>query len=117
MPARGTCPCIGSSGTPACSRPRAAISLVEVDAGGKAHALQHEDQILGDDIARRAGRERAAAEAGERGVEAADALLQPGRDIGEAEAHCVVHVQSRACGRRSPLRTARTSLVDLRGVA
>src|SRR6185295_6711495 len=37
--------------------------LVQVDAGRHAHALEHEHEVLGDDVAARAGRERAAAQA------------------------------------------------------
>ena len=45
---------------------RAAISLLEVDAGAHAHGLEHEHQVFGDHVARRARRVRAAAEAAER---------------------------------------------------
>src|SRR5262245_16677152 len=43
--------------------------LLQVDAGGDPHALEHEHQVLGDHVAARAGRERTAAEAAHRAVE------------------------------------------------
>ena len=66
---------------------------VEVEAGIKTFTLEKVDQIFGRDIADRARREWAAAEAAERPVEAAHAFLQSGKDIGEREAESVVQVQ------------------------
>src|SRR5687768_7009390 len=67
--------------------------LVEVDAGAQSHSLEHEHQVLGDDVAARAGRERAAAQAAERAVEVAHAFLVGGERVGEAEAAGVVKVR------------------------
>ena len=66
--------------------------LVDVDAGAHAHGLEHEHQVFGDDVAGRAGRVGAAAEAAERGVEGAHAFLVGGQAVGQAEAARVVHV-------------------------
>jgi hypothetical protein len=49
--------------------------LRQVDAGGHAHALEHEHEVFRVDIAAGAGRVRAAADAGQAGVEARDAHL------------------------------------------
>src|SRR5207244_11941024 len=68
--------------------------LLEVDAGGQAHALEHEHQVLGHHVAARAGRERAAAEAAHGAVEMAHAFLVRGERVGEAEAACVVKVRA-----------------------
>src|SRR5438128_11079522 len=68
--------------------------LLEIDAGGKAHALEHEHQILGHHVAARAGRERAAAEAAHGAVEMAHAFLVRGERVGEAEAARVVEVRA-----------------------
>src|SRR6185369_5843185 len=48
--------------------------LVQVDAGGRAHAFEHVDEILGDHVAAGAGRERAAAQSAHGTVEMAHAL-------------------------------------------
>src|SRR5258706_12803544 len=50
----------------------------QVDPGPDTHALEHEHQVLGDHVAARAGRERAAAEAAHRAVEVAHAFLVGG---------------------------------------
>src|SRR6185436_19635340 len=68
--------------------------LLQIDAGFHAHALEHEHQVLGDDIAARAGRERAAAESAHRAVEAAHAFLVGGEGIGDAEAARVVEMSA-----------------------
>src|SRR5256885_14557678 len=47
---------------------------IEIDAGRNAHALEHEHQVLGDDVAAGARRERTAAEAAQRAVEVAHAF-------------------------------------------
>src|SRR5262245_33905064 len=67
--------------------------LVEVDARGDAHALEHEHQVLGDDVAAGAGREGTAAESAERAVEVPHAFLVGGKRVGEAEAARVVQVR------------------------
>ena len=46
---------------------------IEVDAGGEAHAFQHEHEVLGDDVAARSRSKGTAPEAGHRGIEPADA--------------------------------------------
>src|SRR5688572_4878410 len=55
--------------------------LLEIDAGADAHALEHEHQVLGDDVAARAGGERAAAQAAHRAVEVAHADLVGGERV------------------------------------
>src|SRR5207237_7827237 len=67
---------------------------IEVDSGRHAHALEHEHQILGDDVAARAGRERAAAQPAHRAVEMAHALLVRGERVGEPEAARVVKMRA-----------------------
>src|SRR6185436_342388 len=64
----------------------------EVDAGGHPHGLEHEHEVLGDHVAARARRERAAAEAAHRAVEVAHAFLEGGEGVGEPEAARVVEV-------------------------
>src|SRR3954463_16501653 len=64
--------------------------LLEIDSGGHAHRLEHEHQVLGDDVAARAGREGAAAEAAERAVEAAHAFLVSRDGVRKAKAARVV---------------------------
>src|SRR5260370_20071629 len=59
--------------------------LVQVHAGAHAHAFEHEHQVLGDHVAARAGRERAAAEPAHRAVEAAHAFLVGGERVGRSE--------------------------------
>src|SRR3954467_5637899 len=63
---------------------------LEVDAGGDAHRLEHEHEVLGDHVAARAGRERAAAEAAHRAVEMAHPFLERRERIGEPQAARVV---------------------------
>ena len=55
--------------------------------------LQEPHERLGRDVARRSGRERASAQAGRRGVEDADAGLEPGGDVLERAAAGVVQVE------------------------
>src|SRR5437868_567709 len=64
----------------------------DVDAGRDAHGLEHEDQVLGHDVARGAGGIGTAAQAAERGVERAHALFEGGQAVREAEPARVVHV-------------------------
>ncbi len=68
---------------------------LEVDAGRDPHLLAHEHQVLGADVARRPlmARERATAEARDRGIEVIDPHLQPCIRIGDPEAAGVVQVQ------------------------
>src|SRR4051812_4870066 len=65
---------------------------LEVDAGGDAHRLEHEHEVLGDHVAARPRRERAAAEAGHRAVEMAHAFLERRERVGEPQAARVVEV-------------------------
>ena len=64
------------------------MSMPVVDA----HAGEHEGEVFARGVAARAGRVRAAADAGEGGVEAGDAGLERGVDVGEGEAAGVVEV-------------------------
>ena len=57
-----------------------------------AHAVEQVDQVLGGQIAGRAGRVRAAARAAGRRVEAGDAVLQPGHHVGQRGAAGVMEV-------------------------
>src|SRR5690349_9294710 len=59
--------------------------LLQFDAGGYAHRLEHEHQVLGDDVAACARRERTAAESAKRAIERAHALFVCGKRVGEAE--------------------------------
>jgi hypothetical protein len=82
--------------------------LVQVDAGLHADALAQEHHFLGAHIARRpllAG-EWAAAEAGDRGVEQVDALVQRGQRVGHGQTARVVQVQAHA--QRRPTLAHRT---------
>src|SRR5688572_416668 len=65
---------------------------LEVDAGVEAHLLQHEDEVLGGDVAARSWGMRAAAEATQRGIERADVDIESGHHVGEAKAARVVKV-------------------------
>ena len=68
---------------------------VEIDAGLHAHLLAEEHHVLGGDVAGGAlvRGERAAAHAGHRGVEAVDADLERGDDVGDGERAGVVEVE------------------------
>src|SRR3954453_19798518 len=74
----------------------------EVDAGRETHPLQHEHEILGDDVAARARSKGAATEARYRGIETADPRLETGDSIGKACAEPVVQMQPQ-CQLRSDL--------------
>ena len=63
---------------------------VEVDPGVEAHRLEHEGQVLGDDVAGGAGRVGAAAEPTQRRVEGARPGVQRRQHVGEAEPAGVV---------------------------
>src|ERR1700694_1667002 len=67
--------------------------LVEIDAGRHAHALEHEHQVLGDHVAARAGRERAAAEPAHRAVEGAHADVIRRERVGEAQSAGIVEMR------------------------
>src|SRR3954463_10326162 len=67
---------------------------LEVDAGRDAHGLEHEHEVLGDHVAARPRRERAAAEAGHRAVEVAHAFLVRGEGVGEPQAARVVKMRA-----------------------
>src|ERR671917_586295 len=56
---------------------------LEVDARLDAHLVQHRHEVLGGDVAGRAGRDRAAAELAEAGLEAVDALVEGGQRVGQ----------------------------------
>ena len=90
--------------------------LRQIDAGGEAHALQHEHQVLGDDVAGGARRVGTAAKTGETGIEGADAFLSPDERIGDAETAGVVQMQAiqRVADR---LAGGTDHLPDLRGCA
>src|SRR5581483_3280678 len=66
--------------------------LLQVDAGRHAHRLEHEHEVLGDDVAARARSERTAAQSTERAVEGAHAFLVGGKRVGEAETARVVEM-------------------------
>lgn len=65
---------------------------VKVDAGLAAHGLQHEGQVLRGRVPAGARRMRAAADAGQRGIEAAHTHLQRGQHVGQRQSACVVEV-------------------------
>ena len=90
---------------------------VQVDAGRHAHVLDHVHEFLGGDVAGRAGRVRAAAQAADGGVEVGHAEFQGGQHVGQPGAPGVVEVQVQ---RRSPgwaERNAPTSARTRVGVA
>src|SRR5207302_6503756 len=66
----------------------------EIDAGRRAHALEHEHQVLGDDVAARARGEGTAAQAAHRAVEVAHAFLVGGERVGEAQAARIVEMRA-----------------------
>ena len=72
-------------------------------------ALEEIHDVLGRDVARRAGRVGTAAEAAERRVEGAHARLVAGLHVGERASLGVVQVERDALERRSAPATARTS--------
>src|SRR3954468_9050700 len=67
--------------------------LLEVHPGLDVHLLQHRDQVLGRDVARRARRHRATAELAEGALEGVDALLEGRQHVREALAPRVVEVR------------------------
>ena len=77
---------------------------VEIDAGAQPHRLEHEDEVLGDDIARGARRERAAAEAAERGVEGGQPAIERGEHVGEPQPARVVQMDAGQRRIRPPRR-------------
>jgi hypothetical protein len=91
-PAAATRPCSRSPGRPTRSSSRG-DERGEVDPGVEPFRLQQVDQVLGRGVAHRARREGAAAEAAERRVEAAHALLQRRQGVGQRRAERVVQVQ------------------------
>src|SRR5690606_13492227 len=72
--------------------------LVQIDAGGDAHAVQHVHQIFGGQVAGGARGVGAATEAGDRRVERVDAAFQPDQRVGQGRAARVVQVQGELCG-------------------
>ena len=88
---------------------------VEVDAGLDALAVEQVDEVLGGDVAGRARRERAAAEAADGRVEDRRAVLEPGERVRVAGVARVVQVQAdgraglqrRAAAARGPARGRR----------
>src|SRR5262245_16487174 len=64
---------------------RAVDQAIQIDAGAHAHPLQHVDDVLGGDVAGRAGRVGATAEAAQRGVDGGDAHLDGDQDVGRSE--------------------------------
>ena len=83
---------------------------VEVDAGLHALAVEQVDEVLGGDVAGRARRERAAAEAADGGVEDRRAVLEAGERVGVAGVARVVQVQADGLAglQRSRARSSRT---------
>src|SRR3954463_7227904 len=71
---------------------RHADQPVEVDPGLDSLAMQEVDEVLGGDVPRRAGREGAAAEPSDRGLEDSRAGLQGGVGVGEPGIPRVVEV-------------------------
>jgi hypothetical protein len=65
---------------------------IQVQPGGDAHAVQHEDHVLGGHVAGGALGVGAAAQAGDAGVEHVHPHLQTGQDIGQRLAVGVVEV-------------------------
>src|SRR5688500_17266544 len=63
--------------------PAGGEEAIEVDAGCHAHRVQAVDEILGADVARGAGRERASTETADGGVEVRDAALHGRQDVGD----------------------------------
>src|SRR6516225_3185465 len=64
----------------------------QVQAGLDAHLVEHAHQVLGGDVAGRAGRHRAAAELAEAGLKAGAACLERGIGVGQALPAGVVEV-------------------------
>src|SRR5271163_4262465 len=64
----------------------------QVQAGLDAHLVEHAHQVLGGDVAGRAGRHRAASELAEAGLEAGTARLERGVRVGQTLPAGVVEV-------------------------
>src|SRR5208337_4237170 len=65
---------------------------IEIDAGIEIHRLQHEDEVLGRDVAGRSGSMRTAAETAKRRIERTDAAVKRGDDVGEPGAAGIVEM-------------------------
>src|SRR5215218_6365048 len=89
--------------------------LLDVDAGLVAHLMQHREQVLGGDVAGRAGRHGAAAELAEARLEAADARVERRQHVGEPLATRVVEVRGEL-DPGQPLLGGEEKLADLAGV-
>ena len=66
--------------------------FLQIDSGSESAAFAKKDQIFEYDVARRAGRERAAAESGQRRVENPDARLKRRVRVGQAGSPGIVQV-------------------------
>ena len=93
-------------------RSAAVDQRLDVDAGAHAEVVEHGDELLGGQVAGRAGGERRAAQAADRRVEPVDAELQ--RGVGVTRARCRGS-RGGAARRRCPPRRATSSM--RRGVA
>jgi hypothetical protein len=71
----------------------------QVQPGGNPHLFAHRDQVFGTDVARRAGRERAAAQPTQCGIEALGAGIEGGDHIGQSQPAGVVEMQGQRIGR------------------
>src|SRR5580692_3225502 len=67
--------------------------LLQVDAGLDAHLVKHRDEVLGGDVAGRAGRERTAAELAEARLEGLAAGVERGEHVGQSLTAGVVEVR------------------------
>ena len=67
--------------------------FVEIDPRVVTHFLEHVNEIFRADISRRAGRERATAQARHRRIVTHDAHLQSGEHVGQSHAARIVKVQ------------------------
>ena len=92
---------------------------VEVDPGLEPHRFEHEGEVLGDDVAGRAGRVGTAAEPAQRGIEGARAGVERRQHIGEAKPARVVEMpgyrQRRDIGHdpaEDPLDRSRLTVAD-----
>ena len=95
-----------------CARCAQLDQRVEVDAGVDLHVLEHVHEILGDDVAGRARRVRAAAEPADRRVEPrARPASSAGEHVREPGAAGVVEVQPDASRSAIPARSSSSSSV------
>src|SRR3954464_6429780 len=92
---------------------RRADEGIEVDPGVHVHLVQHRDEVLGGDVARRAGGDGAAAELAEARLEALAAGLERGEDVGESLAAGVVEVRGELDVAAERLARRREELADL----